>query len=574
MISSMLKSTLLKSGAAAAALLLAGGIAQADVNVTLTASPAAAALPDGQSVPMWGLLCGTVSNGTFTYSAGADTNNGAALPCTTMNGLAQTGSWQPPLITVPQGSALNITLIDNLSFANANTVPTSLVIVGQLGGGLGNDRQTMPSPVHAPQGTTWPGTLGGTDTNAGDAVFTPPAQLDRVRSMASEVNVSDTGGKVLTWSSLRPGTYLIESGTEPSIQGPMGLYGVLVVTETGANTAYGTTFDASVPLLLSEIDPAQNREVAQVVQNAGFSDQTVWSGRPGGCGDVAQPATAHTCYPPAVNYTPMYYLVNGLAFDRTNAAASTLAVPAAGTQTRVLLRLVNAGLHMHVPSVVGAQMTLLAEDGNKLPGNARVQNEVFLAAGKTYDVTIQPAQSTTPGTYAAATYAVFDRALGLSTSNQRDGGMQAYLQVAGGALPAAGTTLNAANKSYNCIAGSTLAISDPTQGLLAGAVGANGVTLGPTLTGDVSATTLTMNSDGTFTYVPTPGPTCGGSFSYLVNGSLARTATITRARWAPPRSAKSNKQRGRPAPQCAAPWWRWSRCCADCPRTCRSSRRW
>ena len=42
-------------------------------------------------------------------------------------------------------------------------------------------------------------------------------------------------------------------------------------------------------------------------------------------------------------------------------------MPAAGTQGNVLLRLVNAGLHMHVPSVVGAKMTLLAEDGNKLP---------------------------------------------------------------------------------------------------------------------------------------------------------------------------------------------------------------
>ena len=79
-----------------------------------------------------------------------------------------------------------------------------------------------------------------------------------------------------------------------------------------------------------------------------------------------------------------------------------------------------------------APMTLLAEDGNKLPGVPRVQSEVFLAAGKTYDVTIQPKQ-TTAGTYDAATYPVFDRALALSTSNQRDGGMQVYVNVAGGA---------------------------------------------------------------------------------------------------------------------------------------------
>ena len=59
----------------------------------------------------------------------------------------------------------------------------------------------------------------------------------------------------------------------------------------------------------------------------------------------------------------------------------------------MLLRLVNAGLRMHVPAVVGANMSLLAEDGNKLPGVPKVQSEVFLAAGKTYDVTIQPGQA-------------------------------------------------------------------------------------------------------------------------------------------------------------------------------------
>jgi len=77
----------------------------------------------------------------------------------------------------------------------------------------------------------------------------------------------------LTWNNLKPGTYLIHSGTHPSIQHPMGLYGVLVVTAAPANnilpgTAYGlnttapVTYSAEVPLLLSEIDPVQNRAVA------------------------------------------------------------------------------------------------------------------------------------------------------------------------------------------------------------------------------------------------------------------------------------------------------------------------
>ncbi len=518
----VLKAALARTGVAACVVLLASGAALADINVTLTASPTTTTLPDGQTVPMWGLLCGTVGTTGFSYSAGADTNNAASTPCTTMSGAAQTGVWQPPLITVPQGTPLNITLLNNLSFANGNTVPTSLVIVGQLGGGLGTDKATMPSPTHGPQGTTWPGTLG--TTNPGDPVFTPPPQVDRVRSMATEVKVADTAGKTLTWTNLRPGTYLIESGTQPSIQGPMGLYGVVVVTEpdntSGAHVAYGTTFDSAVPLLLSEIDPVQNREVAQVVQNAGFSDTKVWSGQPTACGDVAQPATAHTCYPPAVNYSPLYYLVNGVSFDRTSPSA--VAVPAAAAQKNVLLRLVNAGLRMHVPSVVGTKMTLVAEDGNALRGQPRVQTEVFLAAGKTYDVAIQPSQ--TNGAYDAATYALFDRALSLSTSNQRDGGMQILINVAGGGGAGSSTSLNASDKTYTCFVGSTLSITDPSNGLLAGATGASGVVLATTSL--PAGGTLDLQSNGTFTYTPPATGSCAGSFTYKVNGAQLHTATI------------------------------------------------
>ncbi len=67
---------------------------------------------------------------------------------------------------------------------------------------------------------------------------------------------------------------------------------------------------------------------------------------------------AAACYPPAVNYTPTYYLINGQSFDKTNATNSLFPVsvptgisPVSGN---VLVRLVNAGLRMHVPSIVGS----------------------------------------------------------------------------------------------------------------------------------------------------------------------------------------------------------------------------
>src|SRR5205807_1513832 len=238
-------------------------------------------------------------------------------------------------------------------------------------------------------------------------VGTPPAQGNRVQSFSTEVAAGGTA--TLTWTAPRPGTYLIESGTHPSIQGPMGLYGMLVVTTapaTGvAGTAYpavGTTaavtYNAEVPLLLSEIDAVQNNAVNAAVTTAGFSETMVWSGLPNGCGNPSS-ATYNHCYPPAVNYTPMYYLINGVAFNKTSAAASVFpTLPATGVTGNVLVRFVNAGLRMHIPSIVGTLTTpvvagtavpgfsLIAEDGNPLPGTPRVQSEVCMAACKTYDV--------------------------------------------------------------------------------------------------------------------------------------------------------------------------------------------
>ncbi len=235
-----------------------------------------------------------------------------------------------------------------------------------------------------------------------------------------------------------------------------------------------------------------------------------------------------------MNYSPLYYLINGVSFDRTNAAASALSIPASADQGSVLLRLVNAGLRMHVPSVVGSKMMLLAEDGNPLPVSPRLQSEVLLTPGKTYDVAIQPAvvaPPTTPPTYAPATYAVFDRSLSLSTSNERDGGMQVYLNVAGGTSSgtpgsaASATALTANDKKYYCVAGSTLAVTDPSKGVLGGATGANGAVLGTVALG--ASDKLAFHSNGTFSYSsPADATSCGGNFQFLVNGTQAHTATI------------------------------------------------
>ncbi len=126
-----------------------------------------------------------------------------AATCNAANGLAQTGGavWQPPVITVPTGNSLTINLTNNLTFQppipagsttapSPNSIPTSLTIVGQLGGGLGTPT-TVASPAHTPQTViTWStqgapiGPTGGADS------FNPPAQGPRVQSFGTEVEAT------------------------------------------------------------------------------------------------------------------------------------------------------------------------------------------------------------------------------------------------------------------------------------------------------------------------------------------------------------------------------------------------
>lgn len=508
-------------------ILLAGTLtAFGQQQVNLTAGPTSITLPDGSAAPMWGYTCGAVVTGS-------------GATCAPLNPAA-TG-WSPVVITVPVGASggLAINLTNSLTFTagtGTNSVPTSLTIIGQLGGGLGSTRTTTPSPAHGESQVTW-----STVTTPGAVTFTPPPQGPRVQSFSTEVAAGQTAQ--LTWPTLRPGTYLIESGTHPSIQGPMGLYGILVVTTppsgTTAGAAYpGVAYNAEIPMIFSEIDPVQNASVQAAVATAGFSATMVWSGQPGGCGNAGSP-TYHQCYPPAVNYTPLYYMINGVAFDKTHASASLFSTLPAGTTAApvtgsVLVRLVNAGLRMHVPSIVGALtgttpvagFSLIAEDGNPLPGIPRVQSEIFMAAGKTDDVLINA------GAAGAPALPVFDRELSLSgNATARDAGMLAYIGVNGAALPSAPALSGAlarADAYSSLIAGKTLTVSDPSKGLIANDTNVTGVQLlVPPKNG-----TLTLAANGTFTYVA--GTVASDTFTYCANGAVTAgvcssgiTATVT-----------------------------------------------
>src|ERR1700686_5008093 len=496
--------------------------------ITLSAGPSSVTLPDGSTVPMWGYTCGAPV-----------VNSGA-----TCRALNPNAAWSPVVITVPAGQDLEIELTNNLSFTpvggpTRKTVPTSMMIVGQVGGGLGSlvQRTTTPSPDHseAQSTVTWP-----IAANPAPTPGTPPVQGPRVQSFATEVAAGATTD--LIWKRPKPGTYLLESGTHPSIQVPMGLYGIVVVTAvptgTTAGTAYpGVSYNAEIPLEFSEIDPVQNNSVNTAVNTVGFSETMVWSGQPGGCGNPSS-TTYHQCYPPAVNYIPLYYLINGVAFNRTNPPSSLFAVsPATGLTPgtgNVLVRLVNAGSRMHVPSIVGSLTThpvgttsssisgfsIVAEDGNVLPGVPKVQSDLFMAAGKTNDVMINvPTSATAPA------LAVFDRELSLSgNAIERDAGMLAYISINGAGLPvASGTGVFAAAvaraDTYNSLVpGQTLTVSDPGKGVIANDTNVYGVQLLTAPTGG----TVTLAANGTFSYIPNTGTT-SDSFTYCANGSVTGT---------------------------------------------------
>src|SRR5256886_16460518 len=130
-----------------------------------------------------------------------------------------------------------------------------------------------------------------------------------------------------------------------------------------------------------------------------------------------------------------------------------------------------------------------------------------MAAGKTYDVMINvPAAG-------GSALPVFDRELSLSgNAIARDAGMLAYISVNGAGLPTTPAFAPAVARpdTYNSlIAGQTLTVSDPGNGVIANDTNVYGVHVVGTVAG------LTLNPNGTFTYLG--GPT---TFTYCANGSV------------------------------------------------------
>ncbi|GAB4264785.1 MAG: hypothetical protein Kow0092_16650 [Deferrisomatales bacterium] len=330
-------------------------------DVYLVAKPFVKTLPDGRAVTMWG----------FARDADDD--------LATDGGEAAT-SPGPVIRVAAAGGTLNLHLRNDLP------EPVSLFVPGQ--------------PTH--EAPVW------SDGSSGDR-----ANLSqRVRSFAHET--APGGISTYSWTGVRPGTYLYESGTNLGMQVPMGLYGALLVDD-GAYP--GVPYDDEVVLFYSEIDP--NLHDSGQCQDGG--------GTPSGPCDLDSPAcpTGETCVPVADpkfatprSYRPQYFLVNGEPFDPSDPDSQQIRGLREGDT--LLLRFLNAGLRTRVPTLHGRYMAVVAEDGNPYRF-AREQYSVRLAAGKTFDAILDGAP--------AGVYPVVDRTLALTNGANAPGGMMSFLRI-------------------------------------------------------------------------------------------------------------------------------------------------
>lgn len=332
---------------------MAGTSVAADVY--LKAATFVKTMPDGTAITMWGY---SSCDATFTTCAAA-----------TVPG---------PTITTAEGDTLHIHVQNGLT--GLKTEPTSVVIHGQ-------------TPVLA-AGTypVWTDGTTGPRTNTSQ----------RVRSFTTEAAIGAT--VVYTWTGLKPGTYLYQSGTHPAVQVQMGLYGALIVNSATANQAYdnaSTAYDAQVTLLMSEIDPELHYSIE--------------SGRYGTPPPAPPAKPLRGQRTSAEDYHPKYFLINGTPYSPGIAP-----ILAGNPGQRLLLRFLNAGLIEKTPTLQN-HMTVVAEDGNLYP-YSKSQYSILLPAGKTMDAVL-----TTPAQ--AGYIPIHDRSLNLSNAAATPGGDLIYLQA-------------------------------------------------------------------------------------------------------------------------------------------------
>ena len=174
-----------------------------------------------------------------------------------------------------------------------------------------------------------------------------------------------------------------------------------------------------------------------------------------------------------------------------------------------MLRLLNAGLRSHTPSIVGVELGLIAEDGNPYPGGQRNQSAALLAAGKTLDALV-----TMPNT--DITFSMFDRMPTFSNDNLPNGGSLVTLQVGAGSPVVPPSASPAQNDGPYAVIEDTALTVGAVDGLLANDTGLTT----PVVVSEPAHGTVSVLSDGSFTYTPNADYSGSDSFTYNASDGL------------------------------------------------------
>jgi FtsP/CotA-like multicopper oxidase with cupredoxin domain len=360
-------------------LLLAAGILAATAGVafsvtyTLRVGQDNVVMPDGAVIPVWKIA-----------DVGGD--NVLRFPGPTLAGTV--------------GDNLVITVVNGLPVDNTSTMgpghAVSLVVPG-LAMPVVEDPPGSPLPVQGPV----------FDNNS------PP----RVISFA-QTTPAGNGTRTYRFALSKPGTFLYESGADPSVQVGMGIHGALIVRPVGlpqraydntAPTQPNSAFDNEVVLLYSAIDPFLHNAVA---------DNTYGT----------------EAFPSSIDYEPKYFLLNGKPYQ--NQADPLLShhtpVPVGPPGAVTLLRFLNSTSIGLAPSFLGTYVAVIGEDGNLLP-YARTHFDLQLVAGKTLDALLVPAAP-------AGKIPLIDRRLNVTNNGAYPGGFLTLLGVQGADVTGPATT--------------------------------------------------------------------------------------------------------------------------------------
>src|SRR5437773_1875657 len=357
---------------AAAALLLTAAAQAAAPGITgpafaLTAQPAYLSQPDGQAVYSWGYGCTTATGHAF-------------VPATTPAECCNTMPVPGPTLVVTERQSVSVTLTNGLPASAGNT---SILFPGF--------NVTTSSGV--------PGLLTQEAAPGGTVTY--------------------------TFTASSPGTRAYYSGTQGDLQVAMGLYGALIVLDSGAPAVCGSLgVSSSAATGLPVTNPGGNSKARAAWSEGEFRLATAAYDHPDTCYDreylfqfsemdpnihkqaLAQvtacsaPGAPTGCHlnVPTEPYSPAYFMINGRSMPDdmdTNYAAQYPHQPYNGNPHMhpgelVLLRIIGQGRWQHPFHEHGNHVRILARDGNLIVAGSSGTAATQLAGPLLFTTTTTP----------------------------------------------------------------------------------------------------------------------------------------------------------------------------------------